>query len=231
MFAKPVGNGNYVVRTGDCLESIAFQRGLLWQSIWDHPRNGELKQAGRTPNVLLPGDQLYIPERVRKVTSATTDKVHKFCLKNVPSKIQIRIVRWVQSSNQSSSQQGTSQPRANIPYILVIDGKTTRGQTDNDGMVIQSISPGARQGKLILESGSPNACEIELDLGALDPVDSATGVCQRLANLGFAYANDHEPGSPEFKDAVTAFQVTNGIQATGQLDSDTSSQLNSVHRS
>ena len=61
-FATPVGDGNYVVQQGDCLESIGFARCMPWQEIWNHPKNAVLKSSGRTPNILLPGDQLYLPE-------------------------------------------------------------------------------------------------------------------------------------------------------------------------
>ena len=57
----PLGDGDYVVVEGDCMESIAADAGFLWTTIWNHPQNAALKKARVTPNVLLPGDRPVYP--------------------------------------------------------------------------------------------------------------------------------------------------------------------------
>jgi hypothetical protein len=96
---------------------------------------------------------------------------------------------------------------------------------------VQAISPGAQSGKLIIEPGTGEAYEIPLVLGGLDPLNSASGVCQRLANLGFADRGGYAPDSQEFQDALRAFQAANGIDETGLADSITTAKLKDLHRS
>jgi hypothetical protein len=59
----PIGDGEYVVKPGDCLSSIAAQFGIRWETIWNDPGNSKLSDARKTPNVLLPGDKVSIPKR------------------------------------------------------------------------------------------------------------------------------------------------------------------------
>ena len=56
--------GNYTVKQGDHLSSIANAfKFSTYQTIWDHPHNAALKAQRVNPNVLYPGDVLYIPDK------------------------------------------------------------------------------------------------------------------------------------------------------------------------
>jgi hypothetical protein len=226
--SAPIGDGNYSVQEGDCVESIAFKRRLEWQKVWNDPKNASLKEAGRDPNILLPGDRLYVPPVESKQVDAVTDKLHPFVLKGVPSRLHIRIVEWVEVEG---SEQMEARPRAAVPYVLVVDGKTFSGETDSDGWIDQVVSPAARQGKLTIEPGTDQACEFAVSVGGLDPIAAHSGTCQRLANLGFASSPDLQEDSDEFQGAVRAFQGANGLETTGTLDSSTRSKLGDVHGS
>ena len=82
----PVGDGEYVVVEGDCVESIAAGAGFLWTTIWDHPQNAALKNARLTQNLLLPGDRVHIPAKELKLVGRPTDQLYHFyaraCLAN-----------------------------------------------------------------------------------------------------------------------------------------------------
>jgi N-acetylmuramoyl-L-alanine amidase len=51
----------HVVREGECLASIAFENGFFPDTIWRHADNSALKERRENPNVLQPGDVLFIP--------------------------------------------------------------------------------------------------------------------------------------------------------------------------
>ena len=241
LFARPVGDGNYVVQEGECVESIAFSRGLLWQTVWNHPRNAALRQADRNPNILLPGDRLYVPELDQKTVDAGTEQRHAFCVSGALSKIQIRLLKWVkpvgmesQEAMQSetadeSSESQTTVALANVPYVVLIDGQSYTGHTDAEGWVVQTIAPDAQRGSLIVEPGTGKAYEMTLLLGGLDPIDAASGIWQRLANLGFACGAGCAPDSSDYRSALEAFQTATGLEASGLVDADTRAKLKDLH--
>ena len=83
---------DYVVQSGDCVTSVAAERGFYWETIWNHPQNAELKQKRGDPNILNEGDTLFIPDKELKEESCATDKKHKFLLKGVPAKLRMRVM-------------------------------------------------------------------------------------------------------------------------------------------
>jgi N-acetylmuramoyl-L-alanine amidase len=53
----------YTAGQGDSTTRIAFRNGFFWKTVWEHPENSELKSKRKDPNILLPGDTVFIPER------------------------------------------------------------------------------------------------------------------------------------------------------------------------
>ena len=53
----------YTVK-GDYLTKIAKEHGFSdYRIIWDHAQNKQLKELRKNPNVIYPGDKLFIPTR------------------------------------------------------------------------------------------------------------------------------------------------------------------------
>ena len=86
------GQGNYFVKQGDCIYSIAKAHGFLWETLWDLPENAELKQMRKDPAVLYPGDRVFIPDLRKKEEPGETEKRHRFRLKGTPSKLVLRFL-------------------------------------------------------------------------------------------------------------------------------------------
>jgi hypothetical protein len=186
----------YTVVRGDCFSSIAEQFGFFPDDLWNLPENAELKQKRKDPNVLYPGDSVFVPELRRKEASCSTDQLHSFRKKGVPAKLKLRLLDDVQ-------------PRKTTPYELEIDGRWLSGTTDGDGYLEHPIPPSARKGKLLVGEG-PTKDVYELQFGTLDPIETEEGVRGRLTNLGYAGEN--------LSEALKAFQQRAGLPVTGEID-------------
>lgn len=194
----------YTVQQGDCVTNIASASGLPWKILWNHPENASLRQLRKDPNVLYPGDEIFIPELTERIESCATDQKHTFEIKGIEAKIKLRLL-------------DADQPRANQPYRLDVDGATVAsGQTDGDGIVAASIPP--RAAEAILYVGSGLARDVyPLRLGNLDPIETDEGVGGRLLCLGYSTENIEE--------AITAFQQKHGLSVTGSADEATRAKL------
>ncbi len=127
------------------------------------------------------------------------------------------------------------EPWAGAVWRCTIDGNLFAGTTGSDGKIELSISPSAKQGKLIIDGDKPTQRIITLNLGKLDPPDSPSGVMQRLRNLsydpGTGSAADDAPGQETLRAAIEAFQATYGLDRTGFIDRATIDKLKEVHGS
>jgi hypothetical protein len=207
----PVGDGEYTVVEGDCVESIAVKTGHLWKTIWDHPRNASIKKARVSPNVLLPGDRLYIPEKVLKTVDRPTDQRHVFVREGLSSKLRLCIKR-------------NGEPRSNQPYRLVIDGILVEGTTDGDGWIDMVIPADAKHGQLSVGEDPRHSEVFSLELGGMDPITEPTGIQKRLRSLGFACHATGEMDEATLG-AIALFQKGEDLEPTGELDSTTLEKL------
>ena len=53
----------YVIRQGDYVAKLAHRHGFDAAEVWQLPKNETLRRKRGSPDILYPGDILYIPER------------------------------------------------------------------------------------------------------------------------------------------------------------------------
>lgn len=212
----PVGRGNYEVRPGDCIESIAFSHGHFWQTIWNDIQNLQLRNARKNPNIMLPGDKVFVPEIQIKHESCVTGRRHKFVRRGVPSKLSILL----------KDEKG--QPRADLEYVLVIDGMIFNGRTDGTGRIQHPIPPNAQWGKLSIGTEGE---EYPLKLGYMDPISEISGVQARLSNLGYTCGQPSDKLNEETRQALRDFQDKHQLKQTGEPDQTTCDKLIQEHGS
>lgn len=198
----------HTVQQGECLLQIADSYGFLWTTLWDHPDNRELKSLRGDPNVLLEGDIVVVPDPQPKTQDAAVEKLHRFRRKGVPGKIKIRFTV-------------DGEPRANVNYVLEIDGASSTGTTDSDGYVEMDIPAGAREGTITLDQDGHKDI-YQLQLGHLDPLDTDQGCHQRLGQLAYPI-NEEDPSA-----AIKAFQQDHEMELTGELDQAVRDKLKEV---
>jgi hypothetical protein len=213
----PLGDGAHVVRPGECTSSIARDSGHFWETIWTDPANTCIRDARKDPNVLLPGDRVNVMPLRPKTEMGPTMMRHRFVRRGEPAFLRLTLL-------------DDGQPRANLPFVLIVDGDEFRGTTDAEGKLIAPIPGNAKQGRLLLGADGDQQ-EFPVNLGKVDPISELSGVQSRLNNLGFGCGPADGKLGPATRSALSRFQESNDLQATGEPDQATKDKLIQVHGS
>ncbi|MEM6296400.1 MAG: peptidoglycan-binding domain-containing protein [Myxococcota bacterium] len=198
-----VGEEGHEVRRGECVSSIAERHGHFWQTLWDAPENRALREAREDPNVLLPGDRVFVPPLREATHACATGQVHRFKRRCVPEKVRIRFT-------------GEDGPRAQVGYTFDEGSGGRRGVTDADGFLEEWVSTKTRVATVVFDDDGK---EVRLHVGDLDPCNTPRGAAARLVSLGLA-----SPGG-SLSAALEYFQVAHGLELTGRLDDGTIAAL------
>ena len=203
------------VKPGDCISSIALDHGLFPDTIWNDPDNAALKTKREDPNVLLEGDQVVIPDKQPKEVTKPDAQRHRFRRKGVPEMLRLQFLG-----------DGDSQPWADEPYTIDIDGRLFTGRTSAQGTVEQRIPPDARRARVFFQGRD---IEYQFDLGHLDPADKVKGAQGRLKNLGY-YDGPLDGGMTEATTgALVEFQIVRDLPVTGELTPETANALKDAY--
>jgi len=83
----------HTIEQGESLATIAKRSGLQsWQTIWDHPKNAELRAKRPKPELIHPGDQVYVPDKEHKDAPAKTETKNAFVAKVAKTEEKIRSI-------------------------------------------------------------------------------------------------------------------------------------------
>jgi N-acetylmuramoyl-L-alanine amidase len=210
----------YTVEQGDCLSSIACTAGLVdWKKIYNDPNNASFRELRSNPNVIYPGDQLYIPDRDPGEESRPTDQTHTFKLNR--QSVFLRLVLLDEMHK----------PLAGVAYTLTIDGTPTQGTAGSDGLVEKSIQPTAKEANISIKlpQEQDTGYTWNLRLGGLDPETTMTGVQARLNNLGYNTGPVDGIQGRRTTEAIKEFQSKYSLKADGIVGPITRSKLVEVH--
>jgi hypothetical protein len=203
----------HVARQGDCITSIAARYGTTLERIWDCPENAALRELRKEPSVLFPGDVVKIP-REAKAEDAATGSSHTFKVSGQTARLKLQLL------------DGLHQPLKDVRYRLVAEGIDRSGSTDSEGKIVVPIPARLERAQLFWGEGAE--C-LELQLGALDPVEELSGIQGRLHNLGFDPGPADGELGPRTQAALLAFQGTRSLQETGEPDDATRAALLQRH--
>lgn len=209
----------YSIQAGDNLANIAYENGLLVETLWMHPDNEALRSKRPDKAILMPGDLLAIPDKEISTVEGVTGKRHRFRLKDVPHLFSIQLF-----DNEA--------PRRLQAYKLTVRGPgfsaKRDGTTDDLGVVTAYIPPRSVQGRLSIDDGQSTPLELDIKFGTLDPVEELSGVQKRLANLGFHCPTDGQPSEASNR-AIEAFQRRFSLAPTGEIDAATRRRLRDMN--
>lgn len=214
---NPVSKGHrHTLRQGQCLASLAATHGLTERKIWMAPENQALRNRIEDGYVLLPGDRIFIPDIELAEESVFTDQRHKFRVKRQLVHLRIQFLE-------------EGEPCANQPYLLQVGGQAISGSTNSNGELDEVIP--AHETMAQLRFGEPDVSQdYTLGLGALDPIDSISGVQARLQNLGYDPGPIDGLNGPRTKGAVSEFQEEVGLTVDGIVGPKTRRVLKKLHR-
>lgn len=210
----------HVVEQGDCLHHLADRYGFeKWQSIYDHPDNAELRSARPNPELLYPGDRVFIPDRASKAEACATNRTHAFRVNRPKVKLHV----FLTDDNK--------QPLKNVRYAVRARRFDVEGKTTSEGLVDQLVPASLSSTQLLVwlddESETPDLA-YTLQLGGLDPIDKVSGVRERLRNLGYRLTGDDER-SESMAAAIRAFRADHGLEDSVELDDEFRVRLLRAH--
>ena len=218
-----MGNGTpYVIRSGDYLTAIAYSRGLKPDDVWNDPANATLRQTRKNPEMLAPGDVLYLPAVKRTWMPLKVGSANAFVAS--PPNVEVHVLLKDASGNPLAGKSVETMP------VL----QTTPLTTDGSGVLVLSVPVHVRAVQVTMKDP---ALIFDVRVGNLDPHDVPTGALSRLRQLGYVADEsalldrrpDYLRGFPShdapLQSGVAAFQADQGTEPTGELDDDAHAQL------
>ncbi len=206
---------DHTVGIGECVSSISRKFGFAsWRTVFDDPKNAELRARRPNPNVLELGDVIFVPDPDPHLEQSMTDRRATYRTLALPTRLRIRF-------------EG-SRPN---DYELLVGGQSHKGSVGPGGMIDVPIPGDASAAELRMWPAGIADQEDRwtISLGELDPVTKLTGVQARLDNLGFSCPVDGVE-SDETTRAIAAYQRWRGVgDGAGTLDEATRGDLGRFH--
>jgi hypothetical protein len=161
----------YVIKQGDHLALLAYRFGFDADTVWNDPQNAQLRQAGhlsQDPNVLYPTDMLYIPYPTPPATHSLEPGTTNSFVSTPPT-----VTLTLKFPDASLASQPFS-----VPELVQLTGLTT----DGSGTATLTIPVTLETFTVVFTESNETFAFL---VGHLDPIDTLSGVFQRLQNLGY----------------------------------------------
>lgn len=206
------------IEPGDWLGAIADRYGFdHWSTLWEHPANASLRELRTSPNMVMVGDEVSIPEADERsgveVTAGqrVTFKVHG------PDMLRVRLPSLLPFIKAFGP----------VPYELTLGDRTITGELTEAGEALIETPLLPTDTKATLKIMDTEVGEYAI--GGLGPVSEGKGAYARLQNLGYGNVptggGDREQAGDPLVEALLAFQRSEGRSPSGELDDATQQRL------
>jgi hypothetical protein len=162
----------YVIKQGDHLALLAYKFGFDADTVWNDPKNAQLRQLRPNRNLLWPTDILYIPDQnvppvMKNLTTGTTNS---FVSTAPMTTLSIAFVGSTPTSYASRA------------YTIQELDQLTGLATDGNGVAKFQVPVTLQIATLVFsDTGESYAFSI----GEMDPINTLSGIFKRLQNLGY----------------------------------------------
>jgi N-acetylmuramoyl-L-alanine amidase len=214
----------HIVKQGECLTAIAARYGFEdIKGIYEAPENAEFRELRPNPDMLLPGDRIFIPDRQQTPRKLATGQRHKIVVKQPKRRLRLKLQLAPGDSLEGE------------PFELRLGGQVIAGQVAGGNLIEADIPPDADMATLLLEERD---VQLQLAIGHLDPIRDgdggapvASGVQARLHNLGFSGRSTSGAIDDETTTALRRFQAAalGRTDPDGTLDDETIRKLTDEH--
>jgi hypothetical protein len=200
----------YVIRQGDHLAAIAYKFGFDADTVWNDPSNADLRKLRPDPNILWPTDVLYIPDPPAggpPTTALTPGSTNVFV--STPATVTLTVAFMGDDPSTYASKAYTVQELDQLTGLA----------TDGNGVATFPIPVNLKTATV---SFSDSGDSYVLSIGAMDPIDTLSGIFSRLQNLGYiddsaALDSSDLSGLRAGLRAFKASQASGGDSATGPV--------------
>lgn len=211
----------YTVKQGEWVSKIASRYGLTWETLRNHPENAHLRRKRQSPNVIHPGDKLFVPSPMQRHEYGETGRRYIFRLKG--RRTQLRV--------QLEAPDGS--PLAQKRFSLSSENESIEGTTSDTGHIDSLISNETQRATLTVwrSDDAKDRLTFNLRLGHLDPETEITGIQARLNNLGYPVGAVDGILSPRTRTAIRTFRMDYNLPEDDDVDDKLLLQLLDEHTS
>ena len=204
----------YIVRDCESVSELAYRRGTTTQEVWNHAKNTKLKGERDNPEVLAPGDLLWLPAAGKPTQlELATGANNRFQIEVPKASVTVHL------------RDSDDQPMSGVDYVVDDGaGEGKPGTTDGNGKVTIQVPVLARQVRIVL---SETHVVIPVLVGGISPLATSSGAFSRLCNLGYyqmGTRSDQEEANHR-QIALMTFQEDYELTITGELDETTVAKL------
>ncbi len=204
----------HTVAQGEWIAHIAAKYGFADPApISNHGDNADLLKKRPQQQILLPNDQLFIPDPTPKSVSCPTNKSSRFRIK-LPQNAKLNVFVHDENGEAIKSK----------PFVLTVGGVEYKGSSGGDGKITIDL-PVTTTGEAKLEIEGHT---LPLNVGHVDPIDEVSGVKGRLNNLRFDCGEANDQVDDAYTAALSAFQTKYKLTVSGTADDATKSKLKEV---
>jgi N-acetylmuramoyl-L-alanine amidase len=205
-----------IVRAGEHTSGLAYRHGCTASDVWEHPKNEELKRVRANPDVLRPGDLIWLPEAPLRKSYPIAPGDKLTITVSVP-KVPVTIFLCDREHK----------PLSGLAYQVVGLAGDVKGTSGSDGKVSFMVPVTLKEVELYLPERDQR---IPMLIGALDPENTVSGAIARLNNLEFYdYGDRSAEQEQEYRaHCLEQFQKRFGIPVTREFDETTMKKIAEV---